>query len=126
MDGYRFRRAPSTIPPVGGDPAQRAEALAIEALDELVGKLIRRNDHRVPAEFLDWVGAEATQLAIRIVKRYMDNDAFVTRINSDRAEVTVLRVVYRAIMPQVHARFKELTENLTNYSPLIDLPSSSD
>ena len=125
MDRRRSTRSLATLPTPGTDLAHRAEALAIEALDALVNKLIRKNNNRVPPDFLDWVGTEATQLATSIVKRYMENEAFVARMKSDRAELTVLRVVYRAIMPIVHTQYSELTENLTHYSPLGEFPPSS-
>ena len=127
MERRRATRSFGTLPASSRDAAHRAEVLAIEALDSLVNKLIKKNDNRVPPEFLDWVGVEATQLAVQIVRKYLEYDAFVERMNSDRAEVTVLRVVYQAIMPLVQSRYSELTGNLTQYAGLGDFqPSGGD
>jgi hypothetical protein len=127
MERRRATRSFGTLPATSREPAHRAEVLAIEALDSLVAKLIKKNDNRVPPEFLDWVGVEATQLAVHIVKKYLENEAFVERMNSDRAEVTVLRVVYQAIMPLVQSRYSDLTGNMTQYAGLGDFqPSGGD
>ena len=127
MERRRAARSFGTLPATSREPAHRAEVFAIEALDSLVAKLIKKNDNRVPPEFLDWVGVEATQLAVQIVKKYLENEAFVERMNSDRAEVTVLRVVYQAIMPLVQSRYSDLTGNMTQYAGLGDFqPSGGD
>ena len=122
MERRRATRSFGTLPASSREPAHHAEVLAIEALDSLVTKLIRKNDNCVPPEFLDWVGTEATQLAVQIVRKYLEYDAFVKKMNSDRAEVTVLRVVYQAIMPLVQARYSDLTGNMTQYPSLGDSP----
>ena len=124
MERRRAARSFGTLPATSREPAHRAEVFAIEALDSLVAKLIKKNDNRVPPEFLDWVGVEATQLAVQIVKKYLENEAFVERMNSDRAEVTVLRVVYQAIMPLVQSRYSDLTGNMTQYAGLGDFQPS--
>lgn len=123
MERRRITRSLGTLPDTSRDSAHRAEVLAVAALDDLVGRLISKNNNRVPHDFLDWVGTEATEFAVEVVRRYMEHEGFAERVASDRAEVTIMRVIYRAILPIVEQRFQYLTEDIEQMAALDESPT---
>jgi hypothetical protein len=100
------------LAPIVNTPIHRAEVLAIEALDELTGKLIKTHT-QVPPEFLDWVGADATHFARQLVHQSMKNVDFARDMQSAQAQSTILRLIHDGVMPLVQHRF---VETLTGYA----------
>jgi len=100
------------LAPIVNTPIHRAEVLAIEALDELTAKLIKTHS-QVPPEFLDWVGADATQFARKLVHQSMKNLDFARDMQSAQAQSTIQRLIHNDVMPLVQHRF---VETLTGYS----------
>ena len=99
-------RSTKALVPIVNTPMHRAEVLAIEALDDLTGKLIKTHS-KVPAAFLDWVGSDATHMARQLVHESMKDERFVRCMQSPQAEVTILRLIHETVMPVVQHRFSE-------------------
>nr|WP_315488873.1 hypothetical protein [uncultured Rhodoferax sp.] len=100
-----MRKATVLAPAVNND-VNRAEVIAVEALDALTGRLIKTHCG-VPAEFLDWVGTDATNFAQQLVRRSMKEEGFARAMQSARAEVAILRLVADTVMPLVRRRLFE-------------------
>ncbi len=96
----------NVLPPIVNSAIHRAEVLAIEALDDLTGKLIKTHS-KVPAEFLDWVGSDATHLARQLVHECMKDERFARCMQSSQAEVTILRLIHETVMPIVQHQFNK-------------------
>ncbi|MBX3588155.1 MAG: hypothetical protein KF796_16090 [Ramlibacter sp.] len=86
----------------------RAEVLAVDALDDIAAQLIRAHGPRVPCEFLDWIGLEATLHVRSLIRHSMKDPGFARQMQSSVAESTVRRLVHRWLAPQLRARFNAL------------------
>lgn len=87
----------------------RAEVLAIQALDEIVGDLIKANQCRVQPSFLDWVNLNATDFVLERLKKTASKDHLWATVHSENARNNMRHLVNAWVMPHVHQKFKALT-----------------
>jgi hypothetical protein len=87
----------------------RAEVLAVEALDDLVGEVIQANKFGVSRAFLDWVNVNATDFVVDRLKKSATKDYLQAAIDSENARTTMRQLVDGWVMPHIHQQFKSLT-----------------
>ncbi len=86
-----------------------AEVLAIQALDDIVGDLIKANKCSVAPSFLDWVNLNATGLVLDRLEKTASKDHLWDTADSDNAGASMRRLVSAWVMPHICQQFSKLS-----------------
>ena len=92
----------------------RAEVLAVEALDDIVGDVIKSNQFGVSRAFLDWVNDNATEFVVDRLKKSATKTYLQAAINSENARDTMRKLVDSWVQPHIPQQFTNLASNASS------------